>query len=164
MLTLQVPGDLSVLTEEELASVCQAAHVALTKVLEARSTQPRTLYLAGTIHHPQIKDGTIQRKIQDLGYNLTSRWHDPAVWQENSREESLKNRRAIALANFGDLDLAGAVVAIPLEGHHLRGMHTEIGYAVAKGKTVFVLGDHNSLNTMTVHPKVKYIQGLPDLG
>lgn len=122
------------------------------------------LYIAGTIHDPRIKSGEIQQRLEELEHTIVSRWHRADVWQPESRQQTFHSRASIAEMNYRDLDSSDAVVAVPHHDHHLRGLHTEVGYAIGKGKKVYLLGDPNSMNTMTVAPNVHYIQDLYEIG
>lgn len=121
------------------------------------------LYLAGTIHDPRISQHVLANEILAGGHGIVSQWHLPGKWQAESRQESYGARLDIATINLADLDRSDAVVAVPLADHHLRGMHVEVGYAIAKGKPTYVLGDHKSLNTMTVHRLVHYVSSVGEL-
>ena len=118
------------------------------------------IYVAGTFHDPRISSGEIVETLKGLGHTIVSRWHDPNVWQSESRQTTYELRRSIAEGNYRDIDAADVVVAIPLKDHHLRGMHAEIGYALGIKTPVYVLGDHMSLNTMTCCSGVSYIPSL----
>ena len=60
------------------------------------------------------------------------------------------------MANYEAIDRATVVVAVPCPTHHLRGAHTEVGYALGQDKPVVVVGVSGDLNTMTEHPNVTY--------
>lgn len=123
------------------------------------------LYIAGTFHDPRIESQQTSETLTKLGHTIVSRWHLPGNWQSESKQRSYEDREGIARVNFQDLDSAHVVVAIPFKDHHLRGLHVEVGYAIAKGKPVYVLGSHTDLNTMTCHKSlVRYYSTLGDLG
>lgn len=112
------------------------------------------VYVAGTMHDPRIADGSIVAELQQRGHAVVSRWHDPDAWRSESAQPTHEERLRIASMNFADLDRADLVLAVPHAGHHLRGAHTEIGYAIGRGKPVVILGARTDFNTMTAHPSV----------
>ena len=100
------------------------------------------LYLAGTRHDPNLH--AVRDALLAAGHSLTSRWHDQP---SGDQDGSAASRSVVARTNFADLAAADAVVVSSYDGHHLRGAHTEVGWCIAKGKPVVVVGP--PLNTMT---------------
>lgn len=121
------------------------------------------IYIAGTMHDPRISLGLVQQRLAALGHDVVSRWHIAGNWKPNGDQKTQKDREAIAGANFGDIDRCNVVLVVPCEGHHMRGAHVEIGYAIGTWKTVYVLGDFDSVNTMCAHPRVEYIHALEEI-
>lgn len=121
------------------------------------------IYVAGTRHDPRIADGSLVAELQRLGHTITSHWHDPGVREAEEARATYEDRLRIATANYRDLDAAELVLAVPYAGHHLRGAHAEIGYAIGVGKRVFVLGAPADFNTMTTHANVRYLAVLSEL-
>lgn len=121
------------------------------------------LYIAGTFHDPFVESGEAVRVLTERGHTVVSQWHSADVWQPESRQPTAEIRASIAAQNYADIDRADAVVVIPLVGHHLRGAHTEVGYAIGRGKPVYVFGDERSMNTMATHSLVRCIASLADV-
>ena len=122
------------------------------------------VYIAGTFHDPRISDGSVVREVQALGHEVVSTWHHEAVWKSESHQRSRLDRQTIAEANYRDIDRCETMLVVPMDGHHLCGAHTETGYAIGTKKRVVILGDHASMNTMTVHKTVEYITSIDGLG
>jgi len=112
---------------------------------------PHKVYVAGTRHTPDtpITVGI----LRDAGVIVTSQWHDNPPGDTAGTPEA---RRATAMANYAAMDQASVVVVVPCSTHHLRGAHTEVGYALGQNKPVVVVGVSGDLNTMTEHPLVSY--------
>lgn len=109
------------------------------------------VYVAGTRHEPNTL--AVVAALRGQGVAVTSTWHDQPLGDTEPTPEA---RRACAMTNYKALDEATVVVAVPCETHHLRGAHTEVGYALGKGIPVMVLGASGDFNTMTEHPNVTY--------
>lgn len=118
------------------------------------------LYLAGTMHDPRFLNGTLPRQLRVAGHTIVSRWHEPGVWRSEDRQTDALRQR-IARDNLANLAESDMLLAVPLAGHHLRGMHLEMGYALGRGIPVHVLGGHRDVNTMGDHPTVTFHQELP---
>lgn len=116
------------------------------------------VYIAGTFHDPRIADGIIVRELQSLGHEIVSRWHHASV------RRTIAERSVIAMANYSDIDRCETMLVVPLDGHHLRGAHVEVGYALGTKKRVVILGAHDAMNTMAAHEKVEYITTIDGLG
>lgn len=112
---------------------------------------PHRVYVAGTRHGPNTL--AIVNALRDAGVTVTSQWHDQPPGDTAGTPEA---RRTCAMTNYGHIDRATLVVAVPCPTHHLRGAHTEVGYAVGQNKPVVVVGASGDLNTMTEHPNVTY--------
>lgn len=113
--------------------------------------RPHKVYVAGTRHEPNTV--ALVTALRAAGVPVTSTWHDNPPGDTAGTPEA---RRACAMTNYGHIDEASLVVAVPCSTHHLRGAHTEVGYAVGQGKPVVVVGASGDLNTMTEHPNVTY--------
>lgn len=109
------------------------------------------VYVAGTRHTPDTL--VIVNALRDAGITVTSTWHDNPPGDTAGTPEA---RRACAMNNYGHMDEATLIVAVPCSTHHLRGAHTEVGYAVGQNKPVVVVGTSGDFNTMTEHPNVTY--------
>lgn len=123
------------------------------------------IYVAGTMHDDQISSEEIVNALTTAGHHVTSRWLRPGNWLPEARQQGLKARQGIAMTNYADIDAADLVVAVipKAQAHHLRGMHTEMGYALGCGKPVIVLGSYLDVNTMGNHEKVTYKTSMDDL-
>lgn len=118
---------------------------------------PHKVYVAGT-HHPPDTNVTVVTVAALKANNVTVTspvgGHDNPPGDVAGTHEA---RRACAMANYADIDAADVVVVVPCPTHHpLRGVHTEVGYALGKGKPVVVVGTPGCLNTMTEHPNLTY--------
>jgi len=120
------------------------------------------VYIASTLHHPLILNGEIQAALRSKGHDVVSTWHDGPL--EFSKGMTFAERWRIAKQNYTDLDKADMVLAVPFPDAHLRGAHTEIGYALGKGKPVLIFGDFRAFNTMATHSLVNYVEHLEDIG
>ncbi len=121
------------------------------------------VYIAGTMHDPRISLGLVQQRLEMLGHEVVSRWHIAGNWKPNADQNTPEARATIAMDNFGDIDRSNVVLVVPCEGHHMRGAHVEVGYAIGTWKTVYVLGAFDSVNTMCTHPRVEYIGDLEEI-
>jgi nucleoside 2-deoxyribosyltransferase len=79
--------------------------------------------------------------LQDQGYQVQSGWLDePAVAAEDLTDE---HKGLLATRDLDDLDDCDVLVAINPESYRrggTGGRHVELGYALALGKPVFVIG------------------------
>lgn len=122
------------------------------------------VYIAGTFHDPRIEGGAIVREVQSLGHEVVSRWHNADVWQPESRQRTLAERCAIAMANYRDIDGCETMLVVPMDVHHLYDAHVEVGYALGTKKRVVILGAHDAMSSMTAHERVEYIATIAELG
>lgn len=114
------------------------------------------IYIAGTGHDPRFATTMIADNLRAHDFDVVSRWHNPGVWKPGN-EVSIKDEIETAARNYADIDKADVVlVVVPAQEHHLRGAHTECGYALAKGKKIAVWGAPRSLNTMVPFDKALY--------
>jgi nucleoside 2-deoxyribosyltransferase len=103
-----------------------------------------------------------QRQAQLRGYRdrlvaagvaVTSSWLDLTGPLPTTAEEA----RAAALLDLGDLDRADEVVAfteLPAIGYLTGGRHVEVGYALAVGKPIWLVGPPE--NVFHHHPLVSH--------
>lgn len=114
------------------------------------------IYLAGTGHDPRFATTMIADNLRAHDFDVVSHWHDPGVWKPG-QDRSIAEGVVIATSNYADLDKADVVlVVVPAQEHHLRGAHTECGYALAKKKRIVVWGGPRSLNTMVQADKCTF--------
>jgi nucleoside 2-deoxyribosyltransferase len=69
-------------------------------------------------------------RLQTLGHKVTSRWH-------SFKEDN--DMQAAAIRDLEDIDAADAVLVIDWDIKNGCGMWVEMGYALGKGKKVFIL-------------------------
>ena len=112
---------------------------------------PHKVYVAGTRHEPNTL--AVVNALRDAGITVTSTWHDNPPGDTAGTFEA---RRTTAMANYAAMGRSTLIVAVPCPTHHLRGAHTEVGYAVGKNMPVVVVGVSGDMNTMTEHPNVTY--------
>lgn len=85
----------------------------------------------------------------ELGVQITSTWHANAEQQVKESELGTLSRAAIANTNFSDLDSADVVLIVLHEPPPYRGgCMVEAGYALGRGKKVFVLTPHYQKQTL----------------
>jgi nucleoside 2-deoxyribosyltransferase len=97
----------------------------------------------------------IMKRLEQLGYTVTSRW----LKAELSPEESDHARD-----DLEDIDEADALLALNPESWSntgTGGRHVEFGYAVAKGKKMFIIGRRS--NCFHHLPNVRVIESMSDL-
>lgn len=112
---------------------------------------PHKVYVAGTRHEPNTL--AVVNALRGNNVTVTSTWHDNPPGDTAGTPEA---RRACAMTNYRAMDEATLIVAVPCPSHHLRGAHTEVGYALGQNKPVVVVGTSGDFNTMTEHPNVTY--------
>lgn len=110
------------------------------------------LYISGTLDDGRIRDGIIRSCLRGLNHQVVSHWDKP-----------MEGPPEVALLNYEDLDDADAVVAVALPGHRLQGMHAEVGYAIGRGKPVYLFGKPEDVNLMIRHHLVKFIDLLTEI-
>lgn len=110
------------------------------------------LYISGTLDDPRIRNGSFRACLRGLNHRVVSHWDKP-----------MEGPPEVALLNYEDLDDADAVIAFVLPGHRLQGMHAEVGYAIGRGKPVYVFGNREDVNLMIRHPLVKFISLLTEI-
>ncbi len=97
--------------------------------------------------------------LESLGIGCTSRWLDTHLSDYDSPPDVLQRE---ALEDFHDVHRAEGLVLLdgfPGEG---RGMFVELGYALAKGKPIWVLeGVQNCI--FYHHPRVRRIESLSEI-
>lgn len=113
--------------------------------------EPHKVYVAGTRH--EANTNIVVGHLRAHNIPVTSTWHDNPPGDTNPTPE---NRRTTAMTNYAAMDAASLIVVVPCPTHHLRGAHTEVGYAIGKNKPVVVVGVSGDLNTMTEHPNITY--------
>lgn len=99
--------------------------------------------------------------LEDAGHEITSKWHGSTrdihvgtvgISPESDDAEVLEH----ALADLADIDRCDAVlhltgsycselVNVPLHWLHTGGRHVEVGYAIAKGKDVHLIGEPENI-------------------
>lgn len=115
------------------------------------------IYIAGTGHDPRFATTMMADNLRAHGYEVVSRWHVPGVWKPGN-DRTIADSVAIATRNYADLDKADVLlVVVPEKAHHLRGVHAECGYAIAKGKRIVVWSTTETLNTMVNPAKCAYM-------
>ena len=118
----------------------------------------RTAYIAGTRHCEAIANESALRAIEACGVRVVSEWHRKPASEVLVTQEA---RRSTAMENYAAIDQADVLIAVPCDDHHLRGAHTEIGYALGRGIQVVLLG--SSFNTMTEHERALHVVDLESL-
>lgn len=78
--------------------------------------------------------------LQAMGHEVTSEWINGTHQGGDSRE--------YALIDLRDIDAADALVLFsesPAGSRTRGGKHVEFGYALAKGKRIFIVGNHGNV-------------------
>jgi len=96
---------------------------------------------------------TCRDRLVAAGVEVTSSWLDLTGPLPTTAEEG----RAAALLDLGDLDRADEVLAfteLPSIGYLTGGRHVEVGYALALGKPIWLVGPPE--NVFHHHPLVSH--------
>ncbi len=121
------------------------------------SASPTTrVYVAGPLN-AKAAVVTIVRFLQEKeSLEVVSRWHELPAEITSADPTDLGERRRLNDANIHDIKRAELMVAWTMSGTP-RATYSEIGYALAKGKTVFWIQGHNhrGANLFDAHHRVK---------
>lgn len=104
------------------------------------------VYVASKLRHA-AKFVALRTQEQDHMY-LTSRW--PITAQMGS--EAQRPTHDWLSDNFADIERCDFVLGYVEDGEHLKGGLIEIGYAVACGKRVFLVGQHEDYSHWQYDP------------
>jgi nucleoside 2-deoxyribosyltransferase len=88
-----------------------------------------------------------------------------ARWLKHNKigtESSKENAVKFWLEDEEDIETADFVVVYGEAGEHLRGALVEAGIAIAFGKQVIVVGEHQDYGTWQWHPNVLRMSSLED--
>lgn len=99
------------------------------------------VYIAGTGDDPRLNCAA--QCLRSIGHEVVSQWHE--IDADDSAE-----------GNYADIDRADVIVAIILSGHRHQGLHAECGYAIGRGKRIYVVGNESDVNLMLRHPLVVF--------
>jgi len=109
----------------------------------------------------------IKKLLEEHGIRVTSTWLTP---HDNQSMDALKARgpyevvkeaRERAIKDFEDIDESDFIfVYSPRKGFRnaTGGKHVELGYAMAKGKVVFLMGERE--NIFHYHPTVRVVDSV----
>lgn len=107
------------------------------------------VYLAGA-YSRRVEIAEYARALELVGYTVTSRWLDGTHDYDGTEDAYGKHlkRAAWARIDLDDIDRAQMVVVFGETGPTPRGRggrHVEYGYALARGKTLFVIGNRDNI-------------------
>ena len=106
------------------------------------------VYTASKLRHAEMfRD--LRHKVD--GVYFTARW--PVTIQLAS--EAAKSSAQMQQDNFDDISRSHAVIVYVEKGEHLKGGLVEVGYAIAHGKMVYVVGQHEDYSKWQFHPNVR---------
>lgn len=87
-------------------------------------------------------------ELRDLGYTVTSRWLTGVHDATSARALDEGDLWAFAMEDFEDIDNANLLIAFtedPSIGYTSGGRHVELGYALATGLDVIVVGPRENV-------------------
>lgn len=98
-------------------------------------------YLAASINSRDLMR-QYKRELEDLGHIVTSRWIEDFPTEPNfgSEEAEHKGRK-----DFEDISLAWCLLLFTEVPSSTGGYNVELGYALAKGRTVIVIGPYTNI-------------------
>jgi len=115
----------------------------------------RSFYIAA---HSQNYAWLLKQELERRRHNVTARWIDEATFARKNDDAA---RSAGAVMDLEDV-LAGKdglILLAETEGHTVPGgKHVEMGYALALGYPVYVIGSRE--NTLQWHPGVTWFQSV----
>lgn len=99
------------------------------------------IYLAGAWNaKPEVRD--IRLRLERMGHTVTSRWIDWAgPLSGEAREQELRRSASVDLEDIRNSDM---VLIFTCKPSTHGGFHTELGYALALGKRVEIIGPRPS--------------------
>lgn len=98
----------------------------------------------------------VAARLASIGHVITSRWIDG--------DEKKMSKRDAALMDLEDVDSADALILFTQPKGSLNsggGRHVEFGYAIARGKLMYVVGDYETV--FVHHPSVLRFETLDKL-
>lgn len=95
------------------------------------------IYIASKLRHAEKLKALI-RNIE--GFHFNSRWLDTGNLASNAAKPSAHWQ----VENFDDIQACDYIIGYVEEGEVLKGALVEIGYGLAYGKTVILIGQHES--------------------
>lgn len=106
------------------------------------------IYIAGRFSR-QLEFREVAKRLTEMGHEVTSSWLDESVLLNHSMHDITPAYSAKAAQHdLQDIDYADAVLFYaedPLVGTPRGGRHVEFGYALAKGKLIFVIGPKENI-------------------
>jgi nucleoside 2-deoxyribosyltransferase len=99
------------------------------------------VYLAGSWNH-RLECRLGRTALQGIGIEVVARWLDTEHNETVPREEQALME---ALYDLEDIDGADAIVVDNTVASSSGGFHLETGYALAKGKPVYLIGERTSV-------------------
>lgn len=89
--------------------------------------------------------------LKQDGFHINARWIEMA----EAGRQRLKPVSHWQQENFDDIEMADFVILYLEPGDHLKGSLFEIGYAIGRGKKVWIAGDGNGLDVVTAEGIVR---------
>lgn len=114
------------------------------------------VYLAGPFDHQEALRDLRDQCGEDV--EITSRWLD---FEPGLDDEATDHYRSLcATVDLADVDRADVLIQFTNGAVGTGGRHVELGYAIAKGKRVIVVGEHE--NIFHWHPDVTLVKTFED--
>ncbi len=105
----------------------------------------------------------LREDLEEMGYEVTSRWlnaegseESEGISQFASGKADLDQVRQWAKDDLADIDAADILILMtqdPLKPFHRGGRMVEFGYALAKGKTIWICGPLENVFTPLAHQR-----------
>lgn len=96
----------------------------------------------------------------DRGHSITCDWTNHDIYPEDA---PLEKKAEFAIDDIEGVRNADAVIAIFIEERHQRGALIEIGAALALGKPVMIVGEHEASSTLLQHPLITRFKTIGDV-
>jgi nucleoside 2-deoxyribosyltransferase len=113
------------------------------------------VYLAGSaVEQDRLK--SYRTLLLGAGHQVTSRWLDIEVGQGANFDWPREEVKKAAMDDLGDVAIAEAIVMVvpqPFHGlkAHSGGRHVEVGFAIALGKLVVIVGTPENIFERCAH-------------
>lgn len=130
------------------------------------------IYIAGRFSR-QLEFREVAKRLEDMGHEVTSRWLFESVSPNHTMGDITPAYAAkAARLDLADIDEADAMLFYaedPLVGTPRGGRHVEFGYALARGKLIYVVGHAENIfhygQPMVISiPSVEYLAPVQVVG
>ena len=111
------------------------------------------VYIASKLAHAEYFK-RLRDDWENQGIDLHARWFDQATLELGGADLTHHDFHIFWLVDEEDVQDADALILYAKRGDKLRGALVETGMAIAYGKLVIVIGDHEDYGTWQHHPMV----------